>query len=153
MRVKQKVEIMKPIDNLIDAVNEYFHKHGEYPKVVISREFWEEHHNEIAKLHNEGTEFEVREILAFRTFFIEKEERVQQIDTLADLKKRVDELFSEGKGHWKVLSMPPDANVFLPVNIFPVIPGQNPEDHILEYESIAGDPESEYIRFIIGDVK
>lgn len=144
---------MEPIDNLLDAVNNYFHDHGKYPKVIISREFWEEHPHEIAKLDKEGIEIEVKENLQFRTFYLEKEERVQQITTLADLKKRVDELVSEGKGYWKILAMPPDANVFLPVNIFPIIPGQDPEEHILEFESIAGDPESEYIRFIIGDIK
>ncbi|REL39146.1 hypothetical protein DYD21_04095 [Rhodohalobacter sp. SW132] len=143
---------MKPVDNLFEAVENHFSTYGVYPKVVISREFWEDHATEVAQLSSKGVDFEVDDRMHFKTFYLEGgDSDVRHVETLNDLKKHIDEMVAEGKGEWPVLSMPPDANVYLPISFYPIIPSKDPENDIERYAAIAGDPEREFILFLVGD--
>lgn len=143
---------MKPVDNLFEAIETHYTAHGEYPKVVISKEFWENHATEVAELSSKGVDIEVSEKMYFKTFYLEGgDSDTRHVKTLNDLKKHIDEMVSEGKGEWPVLCMPPDANVYLPISFHPIIPSKEPENDIERYAAIAGDPEREFILFIVDD--
>lgn len=143
---------MSLIDDLLEAINIYYQEHGHYPQVEISQPFFDDHAWDIDKLSKDGISVRVVDKLYFRSFNLIGATKGQNIDTLHELKKLVDKMVSEGKGHWPVRGIPPDAKVFLPIHLYPIIPGDDPAEHDLENEITAGHPESEYIRIIMGDI-
>lgn len=143
---------MSSIENLQKAINNYFHSYGVYPSVEVSPTFFDDHAWDIEKLSKDGIDIRVIDKLHFRSYAIITKQKGQNIDTLDNLKAVVDKLISEGKGHWPVRGIPPDSNVFLPIHLYPIIPGDDPSEHDLENEITAGHPKSEYIRIIMGDI-
>lgn len=143
---------MSSIEDLLNAINNYYHQYGTYPSVEISPAFFDEHSWDIEKLSKDGINVRVVEKLHFRSYAIITKPKGQNIDSLDDLKLVVDMLVNEGKGHWPVRGIPPDSNVFLPIHLYPIIPGDDPAEHDLENEITAGHPKSEYIRIVMGDI-
>lgn len=144
---------MKSIDDLFSAVNTHLHNHGSYPKVFVARSFWEEHASDIAKLHKDGLEIEVVNHLQFRSFYlIGTIHDEQHVDTVNDLYEVAKKLKEEGKGDWPVRNMPPDANVYLPIQFHPVVPHKDEEDGVERFAAIASNPEREFILVVIGDI-
>lgn len=143
---------MKPVDNLLEAVKTFYHEHGKYPDVEVSSEFFDEYAWDIDKLSKDGITVRVVDKLHFRSFNLLSPSKGQEINTLDDLKRIVNNLVNEGKGHWPIRGIPPDSHVFLPIHLYPIIPGDDPSEHDLENEITAGHPKSEYIRIIMGDI-
>lgn len=144
---------MEAIDKLLEAINDYKTNHGEFPKVKISRAFWEENADGVAKLSNDGVDIAVVDNLVGESSFIfwDIPTGGKPVKTLNDLKEHVDQMVAEGKGDWPVVTMPSDACVYLPIKLYPVIPGEEPYEGFKQYASIDGKPEAEHILVVIGD--
>lgn len=50
---------MYSFDQLVEAVNNFKDQHGSWPTVNISKDFWEEHADEIADLSQKGVDITV----------------------------------------------------------------------------------------------
>lgn len=75
------------------------------------------------------------------------------ISTLDELKEQVDQLVSEGKGHWPVKYLPHDANCYLQIKLCPIIPGQAPFEGLELMPDFADAPEGEHILMLVGNTE
>ena len=144
---------MKSIEHLRNKLSTYKDKHGQYPKVRISRDFWEEHAEEIVRLSNQGIDITVDEkILLKNTFLLGRTEKAgNQVDTVKDLKSLVDLMVKEGKGDWPIRNMPPDSNTYHRLRFYSIVPGEEPYEGLQRFPSFWGAPKAQHILVQIGE--
>lgn len=120
---------------------------GYCPKVKISNAFWEEHADAIAGLANEGVNIQVVEELVLNSSFVVEETQNEgnQIDTLHDLKEVVDRWVAEGKGDWPVRQMLLGVDLYMPLRLHAIVPGQAPEEGLELAPEFPGAPPGEHI--------
>lgn len=140
-------------DLLLERINDFYHNEGFYPKVRISKAFWEQFAHEIADLASDGITINVVDNIRNRHSFLlgKTDTRATQIDTLKDLKKQVDKWVKEGRGHWPVRCMAMNADVYIPIQLFAIVPGEAPEDGLELFKEFPGAPKGEHILVITGD--
>ena len=143
---------MYSFDKLSEAVGTYKEQHGEWPTVVISSDFWEQHAHGIADLSNKGVEITVSEGPYIKGFYFANIPRTDEktINTVRDLKEQAQKLIDEGLGHWPVKFLPHDARVYLQIKLCPIIPGQAPAQGLELHSHYADAPEGEHVLILFG---
>lgn len=141
------------IDLLRERINDFYHNEGYYPKVRISKAFWEQFAHEIADLAKDNISINVVDNIRSRhSFFLEKaNDKSPEIDTLLDLKKVVDKWVGQGKGHWPTRCMSMDDDIYIPIQLYAIVPGEAPMDGLELFEEFWGAPEAEHILVVTAD--
>lgn len=138
---------------LLDRINDFYHNHGYYPKVRISKAFWEQYAHEIADLAKDNISINVVENISGPHSFLFKKahEKSPKIDILLDLKKQVDKWIGEGKGHWPVRCMGMHSDIYIPIHLYAVVPGEVTIEGVDLQKEYLQSPEAEHILVITGD--
>lgn len=144
---------MKPFELLLDRINQFEENEGYLPKVRISRAFWNEYAHEIADLAKDDISINVVDsIRGPHSFLLEKaSEKSLEIDTLFDLKQMVDKWVGQGKGHWPVRCMSMDDDIYIPIQLYAIVPGEAPLDGLELFTEFWGAPSAEHILVITAD--
>ncbi|SHG59637.1 hypothetical protein SAMN05443144_13714 [Fodinibius roseus] len=140
-------------DLLLSQINDFYHTHGYYPKVKVSMPFWENNAHSIAKLANKHIEIAVIKSLKGKNSFLLEgmEEESPIINTLFDLKSQVDTWIMEGKGDWPVLCLAMEENIYIPIQLYAIVPGDAPQEGLDLFSDFTGAPEGEHILVLTGD--
>ena len=93
---------MTPFDRLLAAINEYRLNHGHFPRVRISKAFWEDNADEIAKLSSDGINIQVVESLKINSSFLLESPPPAgwPVRNAYDMKRLAELLIAQGKGSW-----------------------------------------------------
>lgn len=140
-------------DLLLECIKNYYHNHGYYPKVRISIDFWEEYAHEIADLAEKNISINVVDnIRSSHSFLLEKAVKNETIiDTLSDLKSLIDRWIQEGKGSWPIRSMAVNADIYVPIQLHAIIPGEAPPKGLELMADFPGAPDGEHILVVTGE--
>lgn len=140
-------------DLLLERINDFYLNQGYYPKVRISKAFWEEYAHEIADLAKDSISINVVDNLRSRHSFLLEEVDMEEakIYTLNELRDRVDRWVMEGKGSWPVHCMATDDDVYVPIQLYAILPGEAPMEGLELMADFPGAPDGEHILVVTGD--
>ncbi|WP_139240323.1 hypothetical protein [Fodinibius roseus] len=140
-------------DLLLSRIDDFYHTHGYYPNVKVSMAFWENNARNIAQLANKYIEITVTKNLRAKDSFLLEgmEEQSSVIDTLFDLKSQVDTWIMEGKGHWPVRCKAMNVAVYIPIQLFAIVPGEATIKGLDLDKNFPGTPKGEHILVLTRD--
>lgn len=115
--------------------------------------FWEHNAHEISKLAKDNIKINVVDSILGRHSFLLEDVAGKgfEIDTLMNLKGKVDKWVDEGKGSCPVRCMATEADTYIPIQPYAIVPGEAPMEGIDLFKNFTGSPDGEHILVITGE--